>query len=354
MFSTYNDIEVPPELTRLNMLAPICNRLLSRHLSSPVFSFIGYETGRLFDYWVAGLAAKQRFDAVVAYENSALRTFEAAKKTGAKCILDAASLHHAEQDRHLLTKTRNSYKERTNAIKDKEAELADCIFVTSELAANSYIYNIKNKKDIKIIPLGVDTEHFTPGKVADNKAPDKTSEVFNFIFIGKGTVNKGFNDILSAINLLRSERVPCRLLVAGVIDRALREPLSELREHIVEYGMLSHHELLSVLRKAHCLVLPSYLDSFGMAVVEAMACGVPAIVSSMVGAKQFIEDGRNGFVVPSGDPGVLADKMRWCVANSETLQKMAPAARLAAESATWETYRRRFVTAVRDVVSDRY
>src|SRR5262249_19340883 len=65
--------------------------------------------------------------------------------------------------------------------------------------------------------------------------------------------------------------------------------------------------------------LPSRVDGFGMAVPEAMACGVPAIVSDMVGAKEVIEEGHNGFIVPSGNSDALVDRMRWCICNA-TLQ----------------------------------
>src|SRR5207248_11463801 len=108
-YSVYDDVNLPVQLTRLNIAASVVNRLLGRHLSEYIVGPILYETLRAFDRWVAKLIAEQHFDAVVAYENSALYTFEAAKKIGAACILDAASLHHAEQDRYYESRLPSAY-----------------------------------------------------------------------------------------------------------------------------------------------------------------------------------------------------------------------------------------------------
>src|SRR5262249_51928373 len=99
-FSMYEDVAVPLGSTRLNMIAPIANRLLGRRLPETIFGPLAYCSNRLFDRWAAKLAAHDVFDAVIAYENSAYYTFRAAKKKNARCILDAASLHYAEQNRY--------------------------------------------------------------------------------------------------------------------------------------------------------------------------------------------------------------------------------------------------------------
>jgi glycosyltransferase involved in cell wall biosynthesis len=82
-----------------------------------------------------------------------------------------------------------------------------------------------------------------------------------------------------------------------------------------------------------------------MVVPEAMACGLPVIVSDVVGAKQLVEDGRSGFVVPAGSLNALMDKMRWFIHNRELFNQMSFAARAAAEEASWAKYRRRFAVA---------
>ena len=67
--------------------------------------------------------------------------------------------------------------------------------------------------------------------------------------------------------------------------------------------------LAAELRRADCLVLPSRNDSYGMVVPEALASGLPVLVSDMVGAKDLVAEGQNGWVVPAGDAGALAERM---------------------------------------------
>ena len=330
------------------MIGPITGRLLGRHLPKFIFGPIHNETNRIFDRWTARLVARQPFDAIIGYENSTLNTFLAAKRMGAKCILDAASLHHAEQDRQYTSGLPSLYKARVDIIKDREIALADCIFATSDLAAHSYRANVGAEKRIRTILLGVDIDHFRP-RVDQDPARAARKE-FTFAFVGSATANKGFDLILDAMDLLLSQGLSIRLSVAGVIDRSLFTGRKRVLDNIQEYGMVSHAELPSMLTSTHCLLLPSRFDSFGMVVPEAMACGVPVIVSNMVGAKQLVEEGRNGFVLPVGNLDALVDRMRWCIANPGLLGKMSVAARATAEGVGWASYRQRFVAAVREVL----
>jgi glycosyltransferase involved in cell wall biosynthesis len=176
---------------------------------------------------------------------------------------------------------------------------------------------------------------------------------FTFIFVGSGTVRKGFDFILESMERLLSEGLSFRVSVAGIIDRSLLSGRERVLNNIGEYGMVRHNELPSVLRSAQCLLLPSRVDAFGLVVPEAMACGVPAIVSDMVGAKELIDNGHNGFIVPSGNCEALVERMRWCILNATSVHSMSTAARAAAERYSWANYRRRFSAAVRDVLSAR-
>jgi glycosyltransferase involved in cell wall biosynthesis len=347
--SVYDEVDIPPSRARLHLVAPAVNRLLVRHLPELIIGPIRYETYRIFDRWVAELIFRNRFDAVVAYENSALHTFLAAKKTGAKCILDAASLHHADQDRFYQCGLPCGYKKRVDRLKDAEIGLADSIIVASEIAMKSYATNAQDKKNIKVIPLGVDVDRFSPGIDKDYS----NNPSLNFIFIGSATAKKGFDDILDCMDKLLGEGLSFKLRVVGVIDQSLLTKRKQLRDNIVEFGMVSHRELPSILRDSDCLLLPSYFDSFGMVVAEAMACGIPVIVSDMVGAKQLVEEGRNGFVVPVGRRDALADKMRWCILNREPLKVMSAAGRATAERVSWENYRDLFTAAIREVLLTR-
>jgi glycosyltransferase involved in cell wall biosynthesis len=97
-------------------------------------------------------------------------------------------------------------------------------------------------------------------------------------------------------------------------------------------------------------VLPSRNDSFGMVVPEALACGLPVLVSDMVGAKELVDPGRNGWIVPAGDAGALAERMAWCVRHREAVGAMRERCRASAEAATWPAYHRRLAELLRTIV----
>jgi glycosyltransferase involved in cell wall biosynthesis len=345
-YSLYDEAPLLPESTQLNMLSSIANRILLRHLPEYIGIPIQYEMYRMFDRWAAKLIARLHVDAVIAYENSALYTFEAARKIGATCILDAASLHHVEQDRHYVSRLPRAYKARIDLLKDKELSLADYIFTASDLAAESYLANGYSKSCVKTILLGVDLRHFRPAQTCGTR-----HQSFTFAFVGSGTLKKGFDLVLDCMEVLLSEGVSLELLVAGRVDRQLLVNRNAVQRRIREYGFVRQSELAALLTQAHCLLLPSRFDSFGMVVPEAMACGLPVIVSNMVGARQLVEEGRNGFVVPVGSHDALARKMRWCALNPELLKEMSMAARATAEQVSWPNYRRRFAAAVQKVLS---
>ena len=64
-----------------------------------------------------------------------------------------------------------------------------------------------------------------------------------------------------------------------------------------------------MLKRARLYVHPAYNDGFGYAPAEALACGVPAIVTEDTGMKELIDGGRNGLVVPTGELEVLVESI---------------------------------------------
>jgi glycosyltransferase involved in cell wall biosynthesis len=84
---------------------------------------------------------------------------------------------------------------------------------------------------------------------------------------------------------------------------------------------LSPGDPLPHLRRADVLVHPSFQEGFGYAPIDALACGVPVIVSEDTGMKEHVDPGRNGWVVPTGSVEPIVDRLEALLA-----RPLAPAA----------------------------
>jgi glycosyltransferase involved in cell wall biosynthesis len=212
------------------------------------------------------------------------------------------------------------------------------------MARQSYIDAGAPSDRVSAVPLGVDTSAFSIPRTFPEVPP------IRFVFVGQFDDRKGADILLGAVALLEKQTKNFRLAVVGNRGEADATTNSDL----IEYrGWLPHAELGSELAKHHVLVLPSRHDSFGMVVAEAMACGLPAIVSESVGAQEMVTPSVNGLIVPAGESPALAETMGWFVANSHLLPEMRVAARRTAEAYSWDVYAERVVERLTVVATNR-
>jgi len=346
----YAPVPLPLERVRWHPGTPAVRRLGDRLLPRPVAFWMDYLACRRFDRWAARRLARLRPDAVVACEISALSTFEAAKRLGIATLLDAPSLHHRAQDRlHGFAEPARLHR-RIALVKDAEIALADHVLTVSELARQSYVEGGVEADGVHSVTLGVDTDLFAPaGEVRRGSAAGVT-----FLFPGAMVRRKGFDVLLDAFARVRDAVPGARLVVAGPRRDETGRLGSPPPAGVVLLGPLSQADFAVELRSADCLVLPSRNDSFGMAVVEALASGLPVVVSEMVGAKDLVVEGSTGWVVPADDAAALAGRMLACARNRGALSGMRQACCETAARATWPTYHERFAALVRSLLAARH
>jgi glycosyltransferase involved in cell wall biosynthesis len=134
-----------------------------------------------------------------------------------------------------------------------------------------------------------------------------------FLFAGKFQRKKRILDLLNAIDLARKTNPRIHLLAVGAGELMVEAvALAKSRDLPVTFaGFLNQTEITRAYAAADCLVLPSdYGETWGLVVNEAMACGLPAIVSDRVGCgPDLVEGGVTGAIFPFGDIGALADKI---------------------------------------------
>ncbi len=345
-FIRYSNVPLDKELVHWFPAAPLMNKLSNIFPQS--FAMCGEYFGyTLFDRWTARQLIKQNVSAVIAYENSALETFKMAKRLGVTTILDAASIHHRVQDKASPYVETTSLHHRIVKNKDQELQLADHILTTSELARQTYLENGISADRIHVLPLGTDTDLFVPFE-EDTTRHSKSQ--FTFIFSGKVTFLKGVDILVEAYKQVSAYHKDFRLKFIGPLGDAGYLLKEQKGNSITWMGTMSQDELVKEYQGADCLILPSRYDSYGMVVAEALACGVPVIISDMVGTKKLVTEGKNGWVVRSGNAQALAERMLWCLENQNIVREMRKNARLSAMKASWVTYHQRLIDLIEKIV----
>lgn len=187
---------------------------------------------------------------------------------------------------------------------------------------------------LHVIYNGVDLAHFNPASRASLREDARKRFGFGpgdivFSFVGSGYARKGLAAAIDA--LAASGRPDLRLLVAGH-DRATAKfaayaASAGISERVTFSG--AHKDVRVVYAASDCFILPTRYDPFPNAALEALAMGLPAIVSRQCGAAEIVEHGRNGWVCDADSPESLASLM--IEAASAPRAQLGAAARSTAE-----------------------
>jgi glycosyltransferase involved in cell wall biosynthesis len=323
-------VDIPCAMRRHPIVFTGLLKLGARGLAGTNSSDNAHRVFHLFDDWVARQIPRIRPDVVVAYENSASRTFEAARRIGARCVLDAPAVHRAAAAR-LLTMPSQRYLREIDARKDAEVALADMIITCSRFAAQTYVEAGIDPATLYPILLGASP----PAGLSRRRTRTHT----RFLFAGGVTLLKGVDLLLDAFAQVRA-RVPDAelVIVGGAASPALQRKMAST-PGVVVLGALPQAALFQEIADADCLVLPSRFDSFGMVVTEALSCGTPVLVSDCVGAKEVVEEfPGSGWIVPVNVDALL-DRMLDLATVPALLDDARAQARLAGQTYTWARYR---------------
>ncbi|MEQ1745279.1 MAG: glycosyltransferase family 4 protein [Saprospiraceae bacterium] len=287
-----------------------------------------------FDRRVARGLGRARFDAVVTYENANLHTLKTAKQLGKITVLDLAQIHHDDIARYgrwflspegLLAET-----EVVNPRKAEALAYTDFVLTLSSFAAESMLRHGWPAERLFTVRLGVDAHRFSA------KGDYRLDGPLRLLFVGTLTKRKGLEVLFQALAQLPE----------GAVETALIGPVSDagglLQENVGRFRLLpfQHHEaLVSHYQEADLFVFPSLLDSWGQTVLEAMACGTPAIVTENTGAKDAVQQG-GGWVIPANDAPALENAIRYCLENRREIEEKGMLAHQIARQYTWENYQK--------------
>jgi glycosyltransferase involved in cell wall biosynthesis len=174
---------------------------------------------------------------------------------------------------------------------------ADCVTAVSHFIAKKIREDLGYRDKIRVIHNGIDADIFSPrpGKHA--------GDTVRVLFVGNLTRRKGA-DMLPAIAGKLDPGVQIRYTTG--FRKSIRVFPSD---KLVNIGSLPHGAMPAVYNESDVLLFPSVREGFGLAVAEAMACGLPVVTSAGSSLPELIDDGKGGFLCGIGDAEMFAEKI---------------------------------------------
>lgn len=237
-------------------------------------------------------------DHFVAFNSTSLAQLRAARRMNFESVaLVAANSHfrrvtrqHARAHRQYpLEGSWSSRLLRRNLLEYKEA---DRIYVASRYVWESFVEEGFSEDRLSLFPL-------TPDPRYEFDHSPRASTTFDIVYVGSLSVAKGVPLLIDAFRRLAHDDLRLTL-VGGWGSRGMRRFVQQecARDSRIK---VSPGDPLPHLRNARLCVHPTYEDGFAYAPAEALACGVPVIVSEDTGMKDLIDSGDTGLVLPTGD-----------------------------------------------------
>lgn len=203
---------------------------------------------------------------------------------------------------------------------------------------------------IVIFPWGIDLKHFSPAqrKRPRSAAADASPVPFTLLSTRSWEALYGVETIARAFVLAAQQRPELRLVMLGNGSQAgrLRHILSAVERlpqdgqenvhRVLMPGQVGYADLPRYYRCADVYLSASYSDGASISLLEAMACGCPALVSDIPGNREWVTPGENGWLFPPGDVNALAQAILHALEQRSQLPQMGAAARRLAEArADW-------------------
>ena len=213
------------------------------------------------------------------------------------------------------------------------ALLARKTICVSEAIRNSLIHDYDYPaKKVLTIPNGVDISEFVPSEIqraSIRKRLGVAPQEVMLVTTARLSQVKGVDVLLGAISVVICHGQTCKCVLVG--DGPLR---AQLQEQVQRLNLTSYvtfegfqPDVKPYLQAADIFVLTSWQEGMSLAVLEAMACGLPCVVTDVGGNAEVVANGSEGFVVGPGEVSKIAHAISYLVEHGEDRQRMATQAR---------------------------
>ena len=170
------------------------------------------------------------------------------------------------------------------------------------------------RTQLTVVPAGVDSDHFTP----DGPAAERDPERPRILSVGRLVEPKGFADVIQAMRYVPGAE--CVVVGGPPPDQLAADPQAaklralaerfEVSDRVKLIGAVPARDMPRWYRSADLLVATPWQDQLGLSTLEAMACGVPVIGTTVGGLSETVVDGLTGDLVPARDPRALGGALR--------------------------------------------
>jgi UDP-glucose:(heptosyl)LPS alpha-1,3-glucosyltransferase len=232
----------------------------------------------------------------------------------------------------------------------------------SNLTRDIFLQEYKiNPDKITVIHPGVDLTDYPQSNKEYVRADTRKEYGINdfdhvILFVSMNFEIKGLDAILASLAKLKAQNHEFKLIVAGKGNISKFTKIAQeaqILENIIFTGPVTKEKLIKIYLASDMYIMLSKFDTFGMVVLEAMAAGLPVIISNNVGAKDLVKEDNNGFVVnDTSDTDFIAMKISLLL-DKKIRTNMSEAALLTAKQNTWDIVTAKYLALYKGILDER-
>ena len=285
-------------------------------------------------------------DVFVGWSAASLEAIPTARERGMRIVIERGSTHIEHQTetlRALHARQGLDFRDTAPETIERELaeyELADAIAVPSGFAADTFLQRGVPAAKVMVNPYGVDLSAFTPG-------PERAAgAVPRILFVGRVGFRKGVIELLAAFRALAGS---AELHMIGPVEDSIRPFLTDgPADGVFVRGPVAADQLADAYRAADIFCLPSWEEGFPLVLLQAMASGLPVVVSRATGAADMVTAGGEGEILEAGDVDGLSGALAALIDDAGRRERQGAAARArVAKGWTWDDYSDRAVDSYR-------
>jgi len=213
---------------------------------------------------------------------------------------------------HARSAVRRVLRRYMAAVERQVFALSARIVAVSEFSARQIRSRLPEATErVRVVPTGVETDFFSPPLLKAELRGELNLPAAESVVLGVGRLAgvKQFDRLVTAFAVGVARGMDARLVIAGEgPERANLERLVAtygVQDRVRLAGYCNREQLRAYMQAADLQVCASAFENLSLAILEGMACGLPAIASDYPGVRAVVEEGQTGLLVSQGDPGAV-------------------------------------------------